>query len=257
MDLQLEGKVAIVAGSSRGIGLAVAVGFLAAGASVTITGRDQKALGSVYNELAERHGKDRVLAVLGDMSAENHIAEALQQTGDTFGGIDAIIANVGSGRAKMGWQLSRHDWQQMLDINLLSGALLAAAGVPHLLKRGDGSITFISSIAGSEYIRAPMAYAAAKAAQQMMAKHLSRQLAAEKIRVNTVSPGNVMFPGGTWDDKRREDQKSVDDYIAHAVPLNRFATPEEIANAVLFLSSERAVFVTGSVMVVDGGQSLA
>lgn len=255
MDLQLEGTVAFVAGSSRGIGLAIAEGFLGEGAKVTITGRDRKTLDAAADKLSGQCGEDRVLAVCGDLRVELDIQAALDRTTETFGGIDAIIANVGTGKSKMGWDVSRDDWREMIDANLMSGVLLASASVPRLKERGGGSITFISSVAGNEVIPAPMPYAAAKAAQQMAAKHLAHQLGPVGIRVNTVSPGNVLFPGGTWDRKLNEDKEGVERTIAETVPLGRFGAPAEIADAVLFLSSARAAFITGEVLVVDGGQT--
>jgi len=255
MDLQLEGTVAFVAGSSRGIGLAIAEGFLGEGAKVTITGRDRKTLDATADRLTGQCGKDHVLAVCGDLRVERDIQAALDRTTETFGRIDAVVANIGSGRSKMGWDISQRDWQEMIDANLMSGVLLASAGASRLKERGGGSITFISSIAGNEIIPAPMPYAAAKAAQQMAAKHLAHQLGPSGIRVNTVSPGNVLFPGGTWDRKLNEDKEGVERTIAESVPLNRFATPSEIADAVLFLASARAAFITGEVLVVDGGQT--
>ena len=255
MDLQLEGTVAFVAGASRGIGLAIAEGFLGEGAKVTITGRDRKTLDAAADKLSGQCGEDRVLAVCGDLRVELDIQAALDRTTETFGGIDAIIANVGTGKSKMGWDVSRDDWREMIDANLMSGVLLASASVPRLKERGGGSITFISSVAGNEVIPAPMPYAAAKAAQQMAAKHLAHQLGPAGIRVNTVSPGNVLFPGGTWDRKLNEDKEGVERTIAETVPLGRFGAPAEIADAVLFLSSARAAFITGEVLVVDGGQT--
>lgn len=255
MDLQLEGTVAFVAGSSRGIGLAIAEGFLGEGAMVTITGRDRKTLDAAADKLSGQCGEDRVLAVCGDLRVERDIQAALDRTTETFGGIDAVVANVGTGRSKMGWDIPQRDWREMIDANLMSGVLLAGAGASRLKERGGGSITFISSIAGSEIIPAPMPYAAAKAAQQMAAKYLAHQLGPAGIRVNTVSPGNVLFPGGTWDRKLNEDKEGVERTIAETVPLNRFGAPSEIADAVLFLSSARAAFITGEVLVVDGGQT--
>lgn len=255
MDLQLEGTVAFVAGSSRGIGLAIAEGFLGEGAMVTITGRDRKTLDAAADKLSGQCGEDRVLAVCGDLRVEQDIQAALDRTTETFGGIDAVVANVGTGRSKMGWDIPQRDWREMIDANLMSGVLLAGAGASRLKERGGGSITFISSIAGSEIIPAPMPYAAAKAAQQMAAKYLAHQLGPAGIRVNTVSPGNVLFPGGIWDRKLKEDKEGVERTIAETVPLNRFGAPSEIADAVLFLSSARAAFITGEVLVVDGGQT--
>jgi 3-oxoacyl-[acyl-carrier protein] reductase len=127
--------------------------------------------------------------------------------------------------------------------------------VPSLIKNGCGSIVLTASIAGLETLGAPIAYEAAKAALIASCKNMSRELAQYKIRVNCVAPGNIMFPGSTWDFKLKENEKSTMEYITSHVPLKRFGTPEEIASIVVFLSSERASFITGACIVADGGQT--
>ncbi len=255
MELGLSNKNIIISASSRGIGLAIAESFLAEGARVIITGRDREVLEAARAGLAAAHGDDAIAAHAGDMTKPDVIAAALAMGEQTFGGIDAVIANLGGGGGAMEWDLSQSEWQDITNINLISGMMLAAAAVPYLKRRRVGSITFISSIAGCEAIPAPIPYGAAKAALQHAAKNLARRLAGEGIRVNTVAPGNVLTPGGVWDDKLEQDRPSVEAYIAAEVPLGRFAQPAEIADTVVFLSSDRAAFITGAVVVVDGGQS--
>ena len=252
MELGLENKNIMVSGSSRGIGLAIARAFLSEGARVVITGRDQDTLNLALTSLA---GGDAVIAHAGDMTDPPTIDAALALCEETFGGVDAVIANMGNGGGTTGWDLNQSDWQDMMNSNLFGGMLLASAAVPYLKRRENGSITSISSIAGGEAISAPIPYSAAKAAVQHAAKNLARQLGSEGVRVNTVAPGNVLFPGGTWERKQKQDKAAVDSYIGSEVPLGRFAAPSEIADAVVFLSSRRAAFITGAVLVVDGGQS--
>jgi 3-oxoacyl-[acyl-carrier protein] reductase len=127
--------------------------------------------------------------------------------------------------------------------------------VSHLKGRDNPSITFISSIAGLEAIAAPIPYSTAKAGLQQAAKNLARQLGPEGIRVNTVAPGNVLAPGGTWEAKMAENPDQVKKYIETEVPLARFANPEEIAHAVVFLASARARFISGALLCVDGAQT--
>ena len=255
MDLGLKNKNVIVSGSSRGIGLAIARAFLAEGARVVITGRDQTTLANTLASLeTDGHG-DAVAAHCGDMTDAREITAALALCHETFGGVDAVVANLGNGSGPTGWDLSATDWTDMTNSNLFGGMLLASSAVPYLKERANGSITFISSIAGCEAIPAPIPYSAAKAALQHAAKNLSRQLGADGIRVNTVAPGNVMFPGGVWDKKIKEDKAAVEQYIKAEVPLNRFAEPQEIADAVIYLSSDRATFITGALLVIDGGQT--
>lgn len=255
MDLGLENKSVLVSGSSGGIGFAIAEAFLKEGARVQISGRDAERLSDAHDSLRRRYAPDRLDAFSGDLTREDAIAAALRQAADRFGGLDGAVANIGSGVGKTGWALSAEDWRSMADVNLVGSMTLAAQAVPYLKGRDNPSLTFVSSIAGLEAIPAPIPYSAAKAALQMAAKNLSRQLGPDRIRVNTVAPGNVQFPGGVWDRKRQEDAAAVERYIAGEVPLGRFAEAEEIADAVVFLASARARFITGALLTVDGGQT--
>lgn len=255
MDLGLEKKTAFISGSSQGIGLSIAETFLKEGANVAISGRDARKLDSVSTVLGSNYGEDRVMTVAGDMTDEDVIRDALGQVADHFNGLDCVVANLGSGRSKSGWELERSDWQDMADVNFFSAMSLAGMAVPHLQQRDNPTITFVSSIAGCEAIPAPIPYSAAKSALQHAAKNLSRQLGPLGIRVNTVAPGNVLAPGGTWERKLAEDHEAVDTYITREVPLGRLGGPEEIADVVVFLASQRARFVTGAVWVIDGGQT--
>jgi 3-oxoacyl-[acyl-carrier protein] reductase len=255
MDLGLNDKVTFVAGSSRGIGLAIARAFLREGARVVITGRNKESLREALAVLVAEAGLTRVLSFQGDMSDPSDIQRALAETVRTFGGMDAVVANVGSGAMRGGWDLSLNDWQLALNINLLSGMALASAALPHLIARGGGSLTFVSSIAACEAVSAPVCYCAAKAAVQSGMKSLSRLVGMEGVRLNAVAPGNVLFPGGSWERRLADQSEYVRRYIESEVPMRRFGRPEEIADSVVFLASERASFITGGCLVVDGGQT--
>lgn len=255
MDFGLHDKVAFIAGSSRGIGFAIARTFLREGASIVITGRNAESLENARVLLTAEADVRRVLSVRGDMTNLPDIRHALDEVLSVFNRIDAVVANVGSGTARDGWDLDLDDWQAVLQTNLLGSMVLASAGLPHLIARGGGSLTFVSSIAGYESINAPVTYSAAKAAVQSAMKGLSRLVGCHGVRVNAVAPGNVLFPGGSWDRKLTERREFFEQYIRSEVPLQRFGRPEEIADAVVFLASERASFITGACLVVDGGQT--
>lgn len=255
MDLGLHNKVAFIAGSSRGIGFAIARAFLREGAKVVITGRNAESLEEASALLTAEAGAQRVLSVQGDMTNPANVQHALNETESAFVGIDAVVANVGSGTARGGWDLNLDDWQSVLGINLLGSMILASEALPRLIAGGGGSLTFTSSIAGCEAINAPVTYSAAKAAVQSAMKSLSRLVGPHGVRVNAVAPGNVLFPGGSWERKLAERREFFEQYIQSEVPLQRFGRPEEIADAVVFLASERASFITGACLVVDGGQT--
>lgn len=255
MDLGLEGKVALVAGASRGIGFAVARSFLREGAKVVIAARNAPRLDRAAAELRAGGAPDRLLAVAGDMTDSADIARAIDGTIATFGRLDAVVANVGDGAARSGSDLDAEEWGAVLRANLVGSMLLARATLDLLAARDRSSLTFVSSIAGREAVDAPVTYAAAKAALESAMKSLSRLVANKGVRVNAVAPGNVRFPGGRWEQLRSQHPEAVDAYINAAVPMQRFGTPEEIADVIVFVSSERASFMTGTCVVVDGGQS--
>lgn len=254
MDLGLKNTCAFITGSSRGIGLAIAEAFLAEGAKVAISARNAATLETARLQLEKRYPAC-VLAINGDMTNAGAVADAIRRTETHFGPVSSYVANVGTGRVKPGWDVSTDDWQQALQLNLMGGMSLVAGAMPHLQKQKSGSITFISSIAGTEALGAPLTYGAAKAALTHASKGLAKLAGQSGIRVNVVAPGNVLFPGGTWDQKLRENRAQVDAMINSEVPLRRFGSPEEIANCVVFLASPRAAFVTGACWIVDGGQT--
>lgn len=255
MDLGLKNKKVLVTGSTKGIGKAVAHAFLSEGAIVAITGRGQDALNAVRLEFERAFGAGSVLALQADMTNEADISGCLKAIEDKWGGLDVLVANVGSGRGKPALEPGMGDWREMLEVNLLGSALVVKYTAPLMAKKGGGAIVFVSSIAGVEALPAPFPYSSAKAGLIALSKNLSRALAGDNIRVNAVAPGNVLAPGGVWERKLREDSDAVNKYINSEVPMRRLGKAEEIADAVLFLSSERSSFITGACLVVDGGQT--
>jgi 3-oxoacyl-[acyl-carrier protein] reductase len=169
-------------------------------------------------------------------------------------GIDIVVANVGDGRSVSDALPSEEKWEEAWGNNFDSAIQTARVFLP-LLQESGGCLLFISSIAGLEAFGAPVDYSTAKSAVIALAKNMARKLG-PTIRVNVVCPGNVLFPGGNWDVKKREDPESVSRLIETNVPMNRFGLPEEIADTAVFLCSARASFITGSVFVVDGGQTM-
>ena len=256
MDLELKHRNVFVAGSSRGIGKGIAAAFLNEGARVTITGRDPVALAATAAKLAEGC-LDRLATFAGDLAEPLVMEEAHRQAHARWGTVDVLICNIGSGTAKQGWQLAASDWDPVFRINLWATVRLVEAFLPQMVKSERGSIVMISSIAGLESLGAPLPYGAAKAALEHYSKDLARRVGRSGIRVNTVAPGNILFPGGTWQRKLEADGAGVAKMLMDEVPLRRMGSPEEIGAVVAFLASDRAAFITGACVVADGGQTRA
>lgn len=257
MDLGLRDKVILVSGGSKGIGFAIAHAFAVEGAKVAITGRNAEMLETAYKLLKQTANGNRIVTIQADMTDESVIGGILDEVNARLGPIDAAVSNVGTGTAKPGIELDRSAWKDPIESNLMGGVLLASQLLPHMVERRSGCITFISSIAGVEAIKAPIPYSAAKAGLMMAMKSYAHQVGPKGVRVNAVAPGNVFVPGGTWAKKFEDTEKKIafKEYIRNEVPLRRFASPREIADVAVFLSSNRASFITGSVVVVDGGQT--
>jgi 3-oxoacyl-[acyl-carrier protein] reductase len=254
MDLGLKDRVAFVAGSSRGVGRGIASVLLDEGARVVLTGRDPASLDATAAELSVGR-TERVLAIAIDLTRPDAAEAAHRQVTEHWGALDILVCNIGSGAARNGWQLTAADWEPVFQINLWASVALVEQVLPTMAAAGAGSIVFVSSIAGLESLGAPLPYGAAKAALEHYSKDLARRVGKLGVRVNTVAPGNILFPGGSWQRKMDADAAAVGAMIQAEVPLARFGTPEEIGAIVAFLASPRSAFVTGSCVVADGGQT--
>lgn len=255
MDLGLTNRVALVAGSSRGIGKAAARAFLAEGCRTVITGRQPDALAATVEALRGEFGDEKVLACAGDLTQTDTIERTLADIRGRWGAIDCLVANIGSGRGKPGWDLTPADWETLFEINLWGSLRLVTRVLSEMTQAEQGSIVLVASITGVETTPAPLPYSAAKAALVNYGKNLSRLVGPRSVRINCVAPGNVLFPGGSWEKHLSERRDEVIRYIESEVPLRRFGQPEEIGNLIVFLSSPRAAFITGSCVVADGGQT--
>lgn len=255
MDLNLSGKVVFIAGSTRGIGLATARAFLAENCRVVISGRGPLDLKEAQRALEAEFGRDTLMAAQGDLRDAAVIDIVLASVNERWGRVDCLVANVGSGRGHGGWSIEESEWERVFEENFASAYRLVQQALPSMSPATGASIVIVASIAGLESTPAPLAYSAAKASLINYAKNLSRQLGPMNIRVNCVAPGNIIFPGGSWETHLMERHDEVMNLIEAEVPLRRFGRPEEIADLLLFLSSDRAGFITGSCVVVDGGQT--
>jgi 3-oxoacyl-[acyl-carrier protein] reductase len=255
VDLELQNKIVFIAGSSRGIGRAIARRFAREGARVVLSGRTSEDLTRAEREIGQEAPQSQIMCCPGDLTKQEVIRQALAEVGRRWGAPEIVVANIGIGRGQPGWRLNVDEFQGLWEMNFFSAVKLAAEALPGMMEQKRGAIIFINSIAGVESSPAPSAYSSAKAALLNYMKNLSRQVAADGIRVNAVAPGNILFDGGSWASHLEARREEVLRYIASEVPMQRFGKPEEIADVVAFLASTRASFVTGACLVADGGQT--
>ena len=258
MDLGLGGKTAVVTGSTRGIGRAIAFGLAGEGARVVLCGRTQATLDVAVAEAQERAraaGGDAV-GVACDVATPAGVAALVDGARRAFGGIDILVNNVGGSGARDFHDVDEPDLAAMLDRNLWPAFRCSTAALPELRARGGGVIVMITSIWGREAGGGP-SYNVAKAAEMALTKAMARDLARDNIRVNAVAPGSILFPGGGWERRQKADPDGIAAFVGRELPFGRFGAPEEVADVVTFLCSPRARWVHGACVVVDGGQSRA
>jgi 3-oxoacyl-[acyl-carrier protein] reductase len=255
MNLELDQKYFLVTGASRGIGRAIAESLLREGGNVGLVARGQLQLEQTVDELRQQYGEKRVVGWPTECADEVALLELRQQITQRWKGLDGVIANVGDGRSVPDAIPDAEQWSNVWQTNFET-ALNTARVFLLLLQESKGSLLFISSITGLEAIGAPVDYSTAKTAVIAFAKNLARKVAPE-VRVNVIAPGNVHFPASSWEEKIQTDPEIIEQMLQTTVPMKRFGTPQESADAAAFLCSARASFITGSVMVVDGGQTVS
>jgi 3-oxoacyl-[acyl-carrier protein] reductase len=255
MDLALTDKVAIVTGSSRGLGLASARALAGEGCRVCLCARTETRLNDAARVVATTSAAaDYVLAVAADVSTAQGIQQVIDRTLQTFGGIDVLVNNVGLARGGGLLDTTDADWQEAVDQTLTPAIRASRLAVPHMKRRGGGVIIMIASIFGRE-AGGRMTYNAVKAAEISLARSLAQQLAPDNIRVLSVSPGSISFPGGSWWKRQQENPEGIADFVRRELPFGRFGTPEEVGSVVAFLASPKASWIAGTSVVVDGCQS--
>jgi len=243
--MKLQNKVAIITGSSRGIGRATAILFAREGAKVVVNYKSNK---KAADEVVHLIGSKQAISIQADITKEEEVKKLVGETVKKFGRIDILVNNAGE-IGERGWNIGINDWHHIVDTNLTSAWLMTREVAPIMQKQQEGSIVYLASTVGMLGVAVIMAYSAAKGGIINMTKAFAKELA-PNIRVNAVAPSNVMT------DMTKSAGPDLIELFRQQTPLKRIAKPEELAKAILFLASDDASYITGEMLVVDGGYSL-
>jgi 3-oxoacyl-[acyl-carrier protein] reductase len=245
VDLDLKGKNAVVTGGTRGIGRAIAGSLAEEGCNVALCARHKGAVDETVRTLAEKGVK--AWGGVADVADLTALRAWVADAAEALGGLDIFIANVSA----LAQSMDDDSWRRSLEIDIMGTVAGIEAAIPHLERSAAGAIVVVGTTGAVEIAGPPRPYASAKAALVPYVKALARNLAGKNIRANIVSPGNVYFKGGVWH-TLEENNPTLFQTMLSRNPTGRMGTPAEVANAVVFLASPRASFITGTNLIVDG-----
>ncbi len=248
MDLNLKDKVVLVTGGSKGIGLGIAESFIKEGAKVAIVARGEDALNTAKSLLKD------VLTIQADLYDQKDREEVVQIVISHFGTIDILVNNVGGSNGSTTAETDLDLFHEAFELNYFSAVHFSKLVLPYMKDKQAGSIINISSVFGRES-GGKVTYNSAKAAMISFTKSLADEVIKDGIRVNGVAPGSILHPSGNWQRRLEENPEKINNFVKDEIPAGRFGTVEEIANVVVFLASEKASWVVGATLNVDGGQS--
>jgi NAD(P)-dependent dehydrogenase (short-subunit alcohol dehydrogenase family) len=258
MDLKLNGKVAVITGASVGIGLSVAQAFAAEGVHLVLAARQQDRLEQAARDIAATHDI-KAIAVACDVAQADGTDALVAATEREFGGADILFNNAGTGSNETIMEATDEKWQSYWDLHVMAAVRLARGLVPGMKRRGGGAILHNASICAVQPLGYEPIYNVTKAALMMFSKNLANEVIGDNIRVNTINPGLILTPD--WIKTAKQLSADTDgDWQAHLdgvarehAPIRRFGTPEELADFIVFLCSERASYSVGATYFVDGG----
>ena len=249
MNLNLSNKYALVTGSSSGLGLGIAQTLHKEGCNVILNGRSETRLKKTVSKFTER-----ARYLCGDVTSFEECARMAQTIKSEFKSIDILVCNVGSGGSVAPGCESPEEWRRVFDLNFFSTTNIVQALRP-IMKMNGGTIVCVSSICGLEHISgSPIPYSVAKSALNSFVVNQSKFFGNFKIRINAIAPGNIIFQGSTWSKKMKNLPSKTKNYINQNVPLKLFGKPDDVSNMVLYLSSDKTKYITGSIFKIDGGQ---
>ncbi|HVX78113.1 MAG TPA: SDR family oxidoreductase [Bradyrhizobium sp.] len=250
----MSGKVAVITGSTRGIGRAIAERMAEHGAKVVISSRKQDVCDKVAGEINERFGKGTAASIPANISSKENLQHLVDGSNRAFGRIDVLVCNAASNPyyGPLGG-ISDDQFRKTLDNNIVANNWLIGMVVPQMIERKDGSIIIVSSIAGLKGTGILGAYAISKAADMQLARNLACEFGKHNVRVNCIAPGLIKtdFAKALWDDPENLKASTA------RSPLLRIGIPDEIAGAAVFLGSAAGNFMTGQTMVIDGGATIS